>query len=130
MTTVSELEGKAKLVESVPVKARLFEAKEKEGELESAIKYYDGSAATGSREPIVIAFNKNWRGRPLVNYETIVNLISSTTTRKGLIVKAALDENKYETGIEVSDEQMAKLKLVRAKFHGDWNYTIKPHRQS
>jgi hypothetical protein len=72
----------------------------------------------------------NWRGKPLVSHQTIVNLIASTTTTKGLIVKAALDENTYETGIEVSDEQMAKLKLVRAKFHGDWNYTIKPHRQS
>ena len=72
----------------------------------------------------------NWRGKPLVSHQAIVNLIASTRTTKGLIVKAALDENTYETGIEVSDEQMAKLKLVRAKFHGDWNYTIKPHRQS
>jgi transposase len=72
----------------------------------------------------------NWRGKPLMSHQAIVNLIASTTTTKGLIVKAALDENTYETGIEVSDEQMAKLKLVRAKFHGDWNYTIKPRRQS
>ena len=72
----------------------------------------------------------NWRGKPLVSHQAIVNLIASTRTTKGLIVKAALDENNYETGIEVSDEQMASLKLVRAKFHGDWNYTIKPHRQS
>ena len=72
----------------------------------------------------------NWRGKPLVSHQAIVNLIASTKTTKGLIVKAALDENTYETGIEVSDEQMAKLKLVRAKFHGDWNYTIKPRRLS
>jgi transposase len=72
----------------------------------------------------------NWRGKPLVSHQAIVNLIASTKTTKGLIVKAALDENTYETGIEVSDEQMAKLRLVRARFHGDWNYTIKPHRQS
>jgi transposase len=72
----------------------------------------------------------NWRGKPLVNHQAIVNLIASTKTTKGLIVKAALDENTYETGIEVSDEQMAKLRLVRAKFHGDWNYTIKPRRHS
>jgi transposase len=69
----------------------------------------------------------NWRGKPLVSYQTIVNLIASTTTTKGLIVKAALDENTYETGIEVDDEQMAKLNLTRAMFHGEWNYTIKPH---
>jgi hypothetical protein len=72
----------------------------------------------------------NWRGKPLVSHQAIINLIASTTTTKGLIVKAALDENTYETGIEVTDEQMATLKLVRAKFHGEWNYTIKPHRQS
>jgi transposase len=68
----------------------------------------------------------NWRGKPLVSHQAIVNLIASTRTTKGLIVKAALDENTYETGIEVSNEQMAALKLVRAEFHGEWNYTIKP----
>ncbi len=72
----------------------------------------------------------NWRGKPLVSHQAIVSLIASTRTTKGLIVKAALDENTYETGIEVTDEQMAALKLVRAKFHGEWNYTIKPRRQS
>jgi transposase len=72
----------------------------------------------------------NWRGKPLVSHQAIVSLIASTRTTKGLIVKAALDENTYETGIEVTDEQMANLKLVRAAFHGEWNYTIKPRRQS
>jgi transposase len=72
----------------------------------------------------------NWRGKPLVSHQAIVSLIASTRTTKGLIVKAALDENTYETGIEVTDEQMAALKLVRATFHGEWNYTIKPRKQS
>ena len=72
----------------------------------------------------------NWRGKPLVSHQAIVSLIASTRTTQGLIVKAALDENTYETGIEVTDEQMAALKLVRAAFHGEWNYTIKPRRQS
>jgi len=71
---------------------------------------------------------KNWRGRPLLRYETIVNLISSTTTRKGLIVKAALDENDYEVGIKVSDEELAKVNLAPETFHGEWNYTIRPSR--
>ena len=70
----------------------------------------------------------NWRGKPLVSHQVIVNLIASTTTTKGLIVKAALDENTYETGIQVTDEQMAKLKVTPAKFHGEWNYTIRPSR--
>jgi len=69
----------------------------------------------------------NWRGKPLVSHQAIVNLIASTKTTKGLIVKAALDENTYDTGIEVTAEQMANLKLTRATFHGEWNYTIKPH---
>jgi hypothetical protein len=69
---------------------------------------------------------QNWRGKPLVSHDVIVNLIANTTTRAGLKVKAALDKNSYETGIKVADVQMAKLKLTPAKFHGDWNYTISP----
>jgi hypothetical protein len=69
---------------------------------------------------------KNWRGRPLVNYATIVNLISHTTTAQGLVVRAALDQHQYETGKKVSDDELAKLKLTKADFHGEWNYTIKP----
>jgi hypothetical protein len=71
---------------------------------------------------------KNWRGRPLTSYEVIVNLISNTTTKTGLIVRAALDTGAYETGIEISDEQLARVHLTRAKFHGEWNYKIRPKR--
>jgi hypothetical protein len=70
----------------------------------------------------------NWRGRPLTSHQTIVNLIASTTTRTGLIVKAALDTNHYETKIKVPDEQLARLRLKRHDFHGDWNYTITPRK--
>jgi hypothetical protein len=69
---------------------------------------------------------KNWRGRPLTTYEVIVNLIANTTTKKGLTVRAALDPRQYETGIAVSDEELEHLRITRAKFHGDWNYSIKP----
>jgi Rhodopirellula transposase DDE domain len=69
---------------------------------------------------------KNWRGRPLTTYEVIVNLIASTTTKTGLFVRAAIDTNVYETGITVSDEELARLRVIHAKFHGEWNYTIKP----
>jgi hypothetical protein len=72
----------------------------------------------------------NWRGKPLLSHQVIVNLIAATTTTKGLTVKAALDETPYETGIKVTDEQMANLKIARAKFHGEWNYTIKPRTTS
>ena len=71
---------------------------------------------------------KNWRGRPLLSYEVIVNLIAQTTTRAGLTVRAAVDTNRYETGIAVSDAELAKVKLTPAKFHGEWNYTIQPIR--
>jgi transposase len=73
---------------------------------------------------------QNWRGKPLVSVQVIVNLIAATRTTKGLIVKAAIDDRKYETGIEVTDEQMAKLNIDPAVFRGEWNYTIKPQRKS
>ena len=69
---------------------------------------------------------RNWRGKPLVSRQAIVELISSTTTRKGLTVRAALDTHTYETGIKVPDVELAKVRLTRHDFHGDWNYTIKP----
>ena len=71
---------------------------------------------------------KNWRARPLVSLEVIVNLIASTTTRTGLIVKAALDTNPYPTKIKVSDEQLGRLRLKHHEFHGEWNYTLSPRR--
>jgi hypothetical protein len=69
---------------------------------------------------------QNWRGRPLDSRETVVNLIANTTTQSGLVVKAALDTHHYETKIRVSDAELATLKMARHRFHGDWNYTIKP----
>jgi hypothetical protein len=68
---------------------------------------------------------KNWRGRPLTSYQVIVNLIAHTTTKAGLVVKAALDTSHYETGIVVSDEELARVKIIPAKFHGEWNYAIR-----
>ena len=68
----------------------------------------------------------NWRGRPLTSLRTIVQLIGATRTDAGLIVRAAIDETDYETGIKVSDDQLAQVNLKRAAFHGDWNYAIRP----
>jgi hypothetical protein len=67
---------------------------------------------------------QNWRGQPLVSLEAIVNLIASTTTRTGLVVKAALDTNRYEKALKVTDEQVAQLRVKPHLFHGDWNYTL------
>jgi hypothetical protein len=72
------------------------------------------------------SITKNLRGRPLTTYEVIVNLIASTTTKTGLLVRAAIDSNAYDSGVTVSEEQLASLRITGAKFHGEWNYTIKP----
>jgi len=69
---------------------------------------------------------QNWRGKPLVSHQTIVQLIGSTTTRTGLNIKCALDPNTYPAGVKVSDEDMAAINLKPHKFHGEWNYTIAP----
>jgi hypothetical protein len=68
----------------------------------------------------------NWRGEPLRDYETIVNLIAKTTTAKGLKVTCRLDRRKYPTGRKISDEEMERVNVERNKFHGDWNYVIRP----
>lgn len=68
----------------------------------------------------------NWRGQPLVSHEVVVNLIGSTKTRSGLRVKARLDKKTYPTKVKISDEEMRTLNLLPHRFHGDWNYTVKP----
>ncbi len=91
--------------------------------------------------------SRNWRGRPLTDYRTIVELIGATTSkaggasrgprpaqqagaaRGGLTVRCQLDENLYPAGIRISDQQMAELNMIRSDFHGEWNYTIAPRSQ-
>jgi hypothetical protein len=68
----------------------------------------------------------NWRGKPLLSLETMIDLISHTTTEQGLTVTAIKDTNSYPTGLKVSDQDMAALKITSHSFHGDWNYTIQP----
>ena len=68
----------------------------------------------------------NWKGIPLVDIETIVQLIGATSTKQGLKVTAKREDKVYEKGIKISDEEMNKLKITRHEFHGEWNYTIKP----
>jgi len=68
----------------------------------------------------------NWRGRPLVSHDVIVNLIGATKTASGLRVKARLDKRKYPLGVEVSDDELNAVELTRHPFHGDWNYSIRP----
>lgn len=72
----------------------------------------------------------NWKGEPLVSYETIIELIGATTTKKGLKVFARLDQNEYEGGIKFSDGEMAKLNLKTHELHPKWNYTIIPRNST
>lgn len=72
--------------------------------------------------------SSNWRGEPLQDYETIVQLIANTTTAKGLVVTCRLDHRKYPTGRKVTDEEFATINLSPHKFHGEWNYMIYPRR--
>jgi len=69
---------------------------------------------------------QNWRGRPLVSYAVILSLIAATTTETGLTVESYLDTDRYPVGLKVTDEEMAALRLERAAFHGEWNYTTLP----
>jgi hypothetical protein len=72
----------------------------------------------------------NWRGRPLLSRQVVVNLIGSVTTQEGLRIRAELDENTYAAGVKVTDEELAGVSIERDKFHGEWNYKIKPHGNS
>ena len=71
--------------------------------------------------------SQNWRGKPLLSFEVIVNLIAATTTTKGLKVHAEIDDGVYPSGTKIDDKELAGVRLRRDKFHGDWNYEIHPH---
>ena len=73
---------------------------------------------------------QNWRGKPFYDLQTIVNLISHTTTEAGLVVKSAIDDTPYKTGIKVSDNELAAVSIKQHEFHGEWNYTIKKQKQN
>jgi len=73
--------------------------------------------------------SKNWRGKPLITRETVVKLIGNTTTKKGLKIKAKLDESIYLTGKKITDEQFKTINLEKSEFHGEWNYKILPHNR-
>ena len=68
----------------------------------------------------------NWRGKPLVSHQVIVQLIAATTTKAGLTVRCQLDRNTYPAGIKVSDAQMRAINIARHDFHGEWNYNVSP----
>ena len=68
----------------------------------------------------------NWKGEPLVSFETVVNMISATKTNQGLRIKAVVDRRRYETGVQISEEQMKTLNLQRHQQNPEWNYSLLP----
>ena len=91
------------------------------------LHYPPGTSKWNKIEHRLFAFiSKNWQGIPLVSAAVIVSLIGATKTEKGLAVICVLDENTYETGRKVTDEEYSTINLVESNFHGEWNYTIAP----
>ncbi len=89
--------------------------------------YPPGTSKWNKIEHRMFSFiSMNWKGEPLVSFETVVNLISATTTRRGLRVKAVLDKRWYETGVKISDEQMKDLNIRPHNQNPEWNYSISP----
>jgi transposase len=96
--------------------------------LEMSVSHFPpGTSKWNKIEHRLFSFiSQNWRGKPLISHEVIINLIAATTSKTGLSVKSALDVNLYPAGVKVSDQQMAELRLRRDRFHGDWNYSLLP----
>jgi hypothetical protein len=91
--------------------------------------YPPGTSKWNKVEHRLFSFiSMNWRGRPLLSYEAVVNLIGATTTKGGLWVKALLDPREYEPGRKITDDEMRTVRLKPHPFHGDWNYTLGPHQ--
>jgi hypothetical protein len=89
-----------------------------------------GTSKWNKIEHRLFAFiTQNWRGKPLVSHQVIVQLIGATRTETGLEVACEIDANLYPRGIQVSDQEMQAINLTRAEFHGEWNYTIAPTQQ-
>jgi hypothetical protein len=90
-----------------------------------------GTSKWNKIEHRMFAFiSKNWRGKPLLDRTTVINLIANTTTTNGLRIEAALDANTYQKGIKISDREMKSLNFYKEDFHGEWNYRLEPRGQS
>lgn len=106
-------------------KVELAKLAEETGLSITVCHYPPGTSKWNRIEHKMFSFiSMNWRGRPLVSYRTIIELISSTTTAKGLTIRAEADTNYYETGTKITKAELAAVPLTPHEFHGDWNYTI------
>ena len=114
---------------SAPVEARATTLADEPGLSITVCHLPPGTSKWNKIEHRLFAFiTQNWRGKPLVSHQVIVQLIATTTTDTGLTVTCRLDDNTYQKGIKVSDAEMAALNIRPANFHGEWNYTFVPRR--
>ena len=99
-----------------------------EAELEIVVGHYPpGTSKWNKIEHRMFSFiSMNWKGEPLVSFETVVNMISATKTKQGLRIKAVLDKRRYETGVKISNEQMKELNLQPHRQNPEWNYSLLP----
>ncbi len=112
-------------------KVHLQELSDETGMAITVCHYPPGTSKWNKIEHRLFSFiSLNWKGKPLINFETVVNLIGGTRTKAGLKVKAILDTNQYQTGVELSKKDMDQLLLTRHKTHPDWNYTLSPRSDS
>jgi transposase len=108
-------------------KVELQKLADETGLILSVCHFPPGTSKWNKIEHKLFSFiSMNWRGKPLISHEVIVNLIASTTTKTGLRVECSLDKNLYPKGIEVSKEELSKLNIIREDFHGEWNYSLIP----
>ncbi|MDR3272863.1 MAG: ISAzo13 family transposase [Flavobacteriaceae bacterium] len=111
-------------------KARLQEPANQLNKAITVVHFPPGTSKWNKTEHRLFSFiSKNWRGKPLISTAVIINLISATKTKTGLVVECVLDKNKYKTNVLVSDEEYAAINIKRHKFHGEWNYTISPQKK-
>jgi Rhodopirellula transposase DDE domain len=112
-------------------KVHLQQLSDETGMAITVCHYPPGTSKWNKIEHRLFSFiSLNWKGKPLINFETVVNLIGGTRTKTGLKVQAILDTNQYETGVELSKKDMDQLHLTRHKTHPDWNYTLSPRSVS
>jgi Rhodopirellula transposase DDE domain len=108
-------------------KVHLQQLSDETGLAVTVCHYPPGTSKWNKIEHCLFSFiSLNWKGKPLINFETVVNLIGGTRTKTGLKVKAILDTNQYETGVELSKKDMDQLRLTHHKIHPEWNYTLSP----
>jgi len=126
---MAEVAAYLKLDPHGPLEVHLQALADRLGIAITVCHYPPGTSKWNKVEHRLFSFiSMNWRGQPLLSYETVVNLIGATTTKSGLWVKALLDTREYEPGQKIADDEMQNLRVKPHGFHGDWNYTVQPRR--